>query len=58
MCFEWDKRYFRELEEKKSKEKVDELIRNAEDAVNVNQVNRAIKSNVNQSSDLKVNALI
>ena len=58
MCFEWDKRYFRELEEKKSKEKVDEMIKNAEDAVKANQVNRAINGNVNQSGDLKKNVVI
>ena len=33
MCFEWDERYFRELAERKSKEKVDELIRRSEEAV-------------------------
>ena len=33
MCFEWDKRYFRELEEKKAKEKLDEMLRKAEEAV-------------------------
>jgi 16S rRNA U1498 N3-methylase RsmE len=32
MCFEWDKRYFRELEEKKAKEKLDEMLRKAEEA--------------------------
>lgn len=32
MCFEWDKRYFRELEEKKSREKLDEVIKQAEEA--------------------------
>lgn len=58
MCFEWDKRYFRELEEKKSKEKVDELIKNAEDAVNAKQVNRAINGNVDQSGDHKKNVVI
>lgn len=52
MCFEWDKRYFRELEAKKSKEKVDEMIKNAEDAVS------AIEGDVKQPSDLKENALI
>lgn len=58
MCFEWDKRYFRELEEKKSKEKVDELIKNAEDAVNANQVNRAINGNMNQPGDHKKNVAV
>lgn len=58
MCFEWDKRYFRELKEKKSKEKVDELIKNAEDAVNANQVNRAIDGNVKQSGVLKKNVAV
>ncbi len=33
MCFEWDERYFRELAERQSKEKVDELIRRSEEAV-------------------------
>jgi hypothetical protein len=33
MCFEWDKRYFRELEEKKAREKLDETLRKAEEAV-------------------------
>jgi len=37
MCFEWDKRYFRELEEKKNKEKVDNMIKNAEAAVKADQ---------------------
>jgi hypothetical protein len=37
MCFEWDKRYFRELEEKKNKEKVDQLIKDAEAAVQAEQ---------------------
>jgi hypothetical protein len=32
MCFEWDKRYFSELEEKKAKEKLDEMLRKAEEA--------------------------
>lgn len=35
MCFEWDKRYFRELEEKKSREKLDEVIRQAEEAASL-----------------------
>lgn len=35
MCFEWDKRYFRELEEKKSKEQVDALLKKAEEAVSL-----------------------
>lgn len=58
MCFEWDKRYFRELEEKKSKEKVDEMIKNAEDAVKARQVNRAVDGNVNQSVDHKKQVVI
>lgn len=33
MCFEWDKRYFRELEEKKAREQLNELLRKAEKAV-------------------------
>lgn len=37
MCFEWDKRYFRELAERQSKEKVDELIRRSEEAVRLAQ---------------------
>lgn len=37
MCFEWDKRYFRELEEKKNKEKVDQLIKEAEAAAKAEQ---------------------
>ena len=37
MCFEWDKRYFRELAERESKEKVDELIRRSEEAVRTAQ---------------------
>lgn len=32
MCFEWDKRYFRELEEKKAKDKLDEMLKQAEEA--------------------------
>lgn len=32
MCFEWDKRYFRELAERQSKEKADELIRRSQEA--------------------------
>lgn len=33
MCFEWDKRYFREQEELRiSKEKAEELLRRAEEA--------------------------
>lgn len=32
MCFEWDQRYFRELEEKKAKEKLDEMLKKAEEA--------------------------
>lgn len=35
MCFEWDKRYFREQEELRiSKEKTDALLKNAEEAAN------------------------
>lgn len=37
MCFEWDKRYFREQAELKSKQKVDELIKNSEAAAKANQ---------------------
>ena len=37
MCFEWDKRYFRELEEKKSKEKLDAMLKKAEEAVKQDQ---------------------
>lgn len=51
MCFEWDKRYFREQAERKSKEQVDALIKNAEDAVKVNRVYDAFKSLINQSAD-------
>lgn len=40
MCFEWDKRYFRELEEKKNKEKVDDLIKSAEAAAKASQENK------------------
>lgn len=43
MCFEWDKRYFRELEEKKNKEKVDNMIKNAEAAVKAGQANETAK---------------
>lgn len=57
MCFEWDKRYFRELEEKKSKKKVDEVIRNAEDAVNHSQASEAVKTDVNQPRGRDVDAL-
>lgn len=32
MCFEWDKRYFRELEEKKAREKLDQMLKQAEEA--------------------------
>jgi hypothetical protein len=35
MCFEWDKRYFREQEALRiSKEKTDELVKRAEEAAN------------------------
>lgn len=37
MCFEWDKRYFREQAELKSKQKVDELIRRSEEAAKADQ---------------------
>lgn len=56
MCFEWDKRYFREQAERKSKKQVDELIKNAEDAVKVNRVYNAFKGMIQQSTDHKENA--
>lgn len=37
MCFEWDERYFRELEEEKSKMKVAEFLKNAEEATKASQ---------------------
>lgn len=53
MCFEWDKRYFHELEEKKSKEKVDALIREAEHAVKANRVQESLKGFLSQFSRRK-----
>jgi len=44
MCFEWDKRYFRELEEKKNKEKVDNLIKDAETAAKASQEHSQAKA--------------
>jgi hypothetical protein len=57
MCFEWDERYRREEASRKSKEKVDELIKSAEDAVKVNRVYNAFKSYVNQPGDHKEKVL-
>lgn len=57
MCFEWDKRYFRELEEKKSKEKLDQLLKNAEDAVTLEQSGNAVEGHVDQPGGHKETAL-
>ncbi len=43
MCFEWDERYFREQAELKSKQKVDELIKNSEAAAQASQQQPAEK---------------
>ena len=46
MCFEWDERYFREqreLQEKKAREQVEELIKNAENTAKPNPVIEAFK---------------
>jgi hypothetical protein len=51
MCFEWDKRYFREQAELKAKQKVDELIKNAEESVRVNQADNAFEAAATQISD-------
>jgi hypothetical protein len=42
MCFEWDKRYFREQEELRiCKEKTDEMLKRAEEAAKAESANAA-----------------
>jgi hypothetical protein len=52
MCFEWDKRYFRELEEKRAKEKLDEMLKKAEEAVTQPSPQNEVKTPVRDEEAL------
>jgi hypothetical protein len=53
MCFEWDKRYFREQAELKAKQQVEELIKSAEESVKINSAENAFLGVAHQNSNLE-----
>ena len=58
MCFEWDKRYFREQAELKSKQKVDELIKASEAAAKASQESNTEQPNKEREGVISRNAFI